>query len=71
MTTFEEFTGHPKGTVACETHESTHDPDCIACVEADTYCPHGSLGLKHFWGANEGDGCWRPWHKYDGDSPGR
>jgi hypothetical protein len=67
---FEAFTGHPRGTKSCVTHEPTHDPECSACLEADIYCPHGSLGLKHHWGAQEGDGCWRPWTKWDGDEPG-
>lgn len=69
MNAFIAFTGHAKGAIACERHGETHDPNCIACNEADSYCPHGYLGLRHFWGAQEGDGCWRPWAPHDGTAP--
>lgn len=52
------FTGRRRGERFCEDHE-WHDVDCINCVEADSYCPHGHLLLHHF-GSKEGMGCWRP-----------
>lgn len=55
---YRTFTGHPPRTVPCDRHER-YDPDCGGCVEADSYCPHGSLGLYHP-GGHVNMGCWRP-----------
>lgn len=60
------FSGHPDGEKTCYQHEQ-HDPQCLACLEADSYCPHGYL-LKHF-GDHRTMGCWRPKTKWDVEYP--
>lgn len=56
------FSGHPQGERSCEDHER-HDPACIKCIEADSYCPHNFL-LRHV-GDHRGMDCWRPATKWD------
>ncbi len=40
---------YPPPTVSCLDHDPTPRADCVACLEASAYCPHGRL-LEH-------DGC--------------
>lgn len=44
--------------VSCEEHDPTPVPDCLACVEASSYCLHGHL-LMHP-GTDPNAACWRP-----------